>query len=160
MPANASRIVAFMLVAGLLSGCSTVSGIGSTTRTSSISQPMAAAPVRMQTPAAPPPSMKGMDFTQAVAALASTPGTGVTSVGRPSTALALVEEPRAPSKAKPKPRKSTPAKATVAVVVPETRPAADAGAAWVGPKVDPCLVVPPDPACPAIAPALPIVRRF
>lgn len=140
-------------MAALLGACSTMGRPAATAQsTTSTTRPVAVATI--QAPQAAP-NLQGMDFTQAVAALAQTPGTGVVSVGAPSAlALTAPATPRsnpAPSPARP----STAAPKAVAVVASPPVPLA--------PVVPDCTLRPLPPGCPAttvfgedIAP----VRRF
>lgn len=98
-------------MASLLGACSTM---GKPTATAQ-STTATVRPVAVATIQAPqtPPNLQGMDFTQAVAALAQTPGTGVVSVGAPS-ALALTA-PATPRSTPAPARPSSPAPAPQAV---------------------------------------------
>jgi len=111
-------ILGVVMVAALC-GCSSMGTMAVVTKTAT-SRPVTATAV--QTPQqVSPANLQGMDFTQAVAALAQTPGSGVVSVNRPSQAMALA--PTKPvTSSKPvttSPRSVAPKAATAPVVQPQ-----------------------------------------
>lgn len=149
---SAGRIGACILASLMVAGCSTMGPSGVIVNSTSASRPMAAS-VRVQTPApqtVTPGSLQGMDFTQAVAALASTPGSGVTSVGRPAAAMALAPD-RPPAQPPRQTTPTTPRPAAQAAPAKPAAPAAQVAAAAPAPQFDPkqCFTNPSLPGCPA-----------